>query len=49
MTFEVFDGVFGTTAVAAALDDAAIIDALCEAETALARATGRVGPWSTLG
>jgi 3-carboxy-cis,cis-muconate cycloisomerase len=43
MTSEVFDGVFGTTAVSAALDDAAIIDAMCEAETALARACARAG------
>jgi 3-carboxy-cis,cis-muconate cycloisomerase len=43
MTSEVFDGVFGTTAVSAALDDVAIIDAMCEAETALARACARAG------
>jgi 3-carboxy-cis,cis-muconate cycloisomerase len=40
---QLFDGVFGTTAVVAATDDAAIIDALCEAETALARACTRAG------
>jgi 3-carboxy-cis,cis-muconate cycloisomerase len=40
---ELFDGVFGTTAVVAATDDAAIVDALCEAETALARACARAG------
>jgi 3-carboxy-cis,cis-muconate cycloisomerase len=43
MSTELFDGVFGTTAVVAATDDAAIIAALCEAETALARACARAG------
>jgi 3-carboxy-cis,cis-muconate cycloisomerase len=43
MTSELFDGVFGTTAIVAATDDAAIVDALCEAETALARACTRAG------
>ncbi len=43
MSDELFDGVFGTTAVGAATDDAAIVDALCEAETALARACARAG------
>jgi 3-carboxy-cis,cis-muconate cycloisomerase len=43
VTSQLFDGVFGTTAVVAATDDAAIIDALCEAETALARACTRAG------
>jgi 3-carboxy-cis,cis-muconate cycloisomerase len=43
MSSALFDGVFGTTAVVAATDDTAIIDALCEAETALARACARVG------
>jgi 3-carboxy-cis,cis-muconate cycloisomerase len=43
MTSEMFDGVFGATAVATALDDSAIIDAMCETETALARACARVG------
>ena len=38
MTSELFDGIFGTTSVVAATDDAAIVDALCTAETALARA-----------
>jgi 3-carboxy-cis,cis-muconate cycloisomerase len=43
MSSGLFDGVFGTTAVVAATDDAAIVDALCEAETALARACARAG------
>jgi 3-carboxy-cis,cis-muconate cycloisomerase len=43
MTSALFDGVFGTTAVVAATDDAAIVDALCEAETGLARACARAG------
>jgi 3-carboxy-cis,cis-muconate cycloisomerase len=41
MSTELFDPVFGTTAVTAALDDAAIVAAMCEAETALARACAR--------
>lgn len=40
---ELFDGVFGTTAVVAAIDDRALLDALCETETALARACARAG------
>lgn len=43
MSTELFDGVFGATAVVAATDDAAIVDALCEAETGLARACARAG------
>lgn len=43
MASELFDGVFGATAVVAATDDVAIVDALCEAETALARACARAG------
>jgi 3-carboxy-cis,cis-muconate cycloisomerase len=43
MSSALFDGVFGTTAVVAATDDTAIVDALCEAETALARACARAG------
>lgn len=43
MSTELFDGVFGLTSVVAATDDAAIVDALCEAETALARACARAG------
>ena len=43
MSAELFDAVFGTTAIEGVIDDAAIIDALCEAETALARACARVG------
>ena len=43
MTSELFDAIFGTTAVVAATDDAAIVDALCMAETALARACADVG------
>lgn len=40
---DLLDGVFGTTAVATATDDRALLDALCETETALARATARAG------
>jgi 3-carboxy-cis,cis-muconate cycloisomerase len=40
---ELFDGIFGTTSVVAATDDAAVVDALCTAETALARACVRAG------
>lgn len=43
MSDELFEGVFGATAVAATIDDAAVIAAMCEAETALARACARVG------
>ena len=43
MTSELFDGIFGTTSVVAATDDAALVDALCTAETALARACAQVG------
>lgn len=43
MSSELFDGVFGTTAVAGMTDDAAIVDALCAVETALARACARAG------
>lgn len=43
MTSELFDGIFGTTSVVAATDDAAIVDALCTAETALARACADIG------
>ena len=43
MTSELFDAIFGTTSVVAATDDAAIVDALCTAETGLARACARVG------
>jgi 3-carboxy-cis,cis-muconate cycloisomerase len=43
MSSELFDGIFATTAVVAATDDAAIVDALCAAETALARACASVG------
>lgn len=43
MSSELFDGIFGTTAVTAATDDSALIDAMCEAETALARACARAG------
>ncbi|HEY7007507.1 MAG TPA: lyase family protein [Jatrophihabitantaceae bacterium] len=43
MSSQLFDGVFGTTAAVAATDDTAIVDALCEAETALARACTRAG------
>ena len=38
-----FDPIFGTSAVAAATDDRAWLGALCEAETALARAGARAG------
>jgi 3-carboxy-cis,cis-muconate cycloisomerase len=40
---EIFDPVFGAVAVAAATDDRALLDALCETETALARACARAG------
>jgi len=40
---ELFDAILGTTSVVAATDDAAIVDALCTAETALARACAAVG------
>ena len=40
---ELLDPVFGTVAVTAATDDRALLDALCETETALARACARVG------
>jgi 3-carboxy-cis,cis-muconate cycloisomerase len=40
---QLFDGIFGTTAVVAATDDSAIVEALCETETALARAGTRAG------
>jgi 3-carboxy-cis,cis-muconate cycloisomerase len=40
---ELFDPIFGRTAVTAATDDAAFVGALCEAETALARACARAG------
>lgn len=43
MTSELFDAIFGTTSVVAATDDAAVVDALCTAETALARACAQVG------
>ncbi len=43
VTSELFDGIFGTTSVVAATDDAAVVDALCTAETALARACAQVG------
>jgi 3-carboxy-cis,cis-muconate cycloisomerase len=43
VTSELFDGIFGTTSVVAATDDAAVVDALCSAETALARACTRAG------
>jgi 3-carboxy-cis,cis-muconate cycloisomerase len=43
VTSELFDGIFGTTSVVMATDDAAIVDALCAAETALARACADVG------
>ena len=43
MSSELFDAAFGTTAVVTATDDAALLDALCEAETALARACARAG------
>src|SRR5689334_6072963 len=41
MSTELFDPIFGTTAVTAAVDDAAIVSAMCEVETALARACAR--------
>jgi 3-carboxy-cis,cis-muconate cycloisomerase len=41
MSTELFDAIFGTTAVTAAVDDAAIVSAMCEVETALARACAR--------
>jgi 3-carboxy-cis,cis-muconate cycloisomerase len=40
---DLFAGILGTTAVDAATDDAAVLDALCTAETALARACATVG------
>jgi 3-carboxy-cis,cis-muconate cycloisomerase len=40
---ELFDPIFGATAVDAAIDDRAWLAALCEAETALARACARCG------
>ncbi len=40
---ELLDGVFGTTAITAATDDAALLAALCETETALGRACTRAG------
>jgi 3-carboxy-cis,cis-muconate cycloisomerase len=40
---ELFDPIFGMSAVAAALDDRAWVAALCETETALARACARAG------
>jgi 3-carboxy-cis,cis-muconate cycloisomerase len=40
---ELLDGVFGTVAVVTATDDRALLDALCETETALARACTRAG------
>lgn len=40
---ELFDPIFGRTAVTAATDDSAFLGALCEAETALARACARAG------
>src|SRR3954468_17094709 len=40
---ELLDGVFGTVAVVVATDDRAVLDALCETETALARACTRAG------
>ncbi len=40
---DLLDGVFGAVAVATATDDRALLDALCEAETALARACTRAG------
>jgi 3-carboxy-cis,cis-muconate cycloisomerase len=43
VTTELFDAILGTTSVVAATDDAAIVDALCTAETALARACAGVG------
>ncbi|SHF77269.1 3-carboxy-cis,cis-muconate cycloisomerase [Jatrophihabitans endophyticus] len=43
MTSALFDPIFGRTAVDAAVDDRAWLAALCEVETALARACARVG------
>jgi 3-carboxy-cis,cis-muconate cycloisomerase len=43
MTSELFDPIFGRTAISAATDDAAFLAAMCEAETALARACARAG------
>jgi 3-carboxy-cis,cis-muconate cycloisomerase len=43
VTSELFDPIFGATAVDAALDDRARLAALCETEAALARACARVG------
>ena len=43
MTSALFDPLFGATAVDAALDDRAWLAALCEVETALARACAQVG------
>lgn len=43
MTGALFDPLFGRTAVAAALDDRAWLAALCEVETALARACAQTG------
>jgi 3-carboxy-cis,cis-muconate cycloisomerase len=43
VTSELFDAIFGETAVVAATDDTAIVDALCTAETALARACAAAG------
>lgn len=43
MRSDLFGGIFGTTAVDTAIDDAAVLDALCEAETALARGCATVG------
>ncbi len=40
---QIFDPIFGQVAVAAATDDRALVDALCEVETALARACARSG------
>lgn len=40
---ELLGPIFGTTAVAAVTDDAALVTALCEAEAALARACARAG------
>ena len=40
---DLLDGVFGTVGVGTATDDRALLDALCETETALARACTRAG------
>ncbi len=40
---ELFDPIFGQLAIATATDDRAVLDALCETETALARACARSG------